>query len=468
MMHLTARLASLASASRRVAAALIAAGAIAAAPADARAETLTDALISAYNTSGLLEQNRALLRAADEDVAQAVAALRPVVSYIVSGAWADGDLLIESVTSANYGLSLDWTLYDFGRNVLAIDIAKESVLALRAALINIEQQVLLRAVAAYMEVRRAQAFIELNENNVRLLGEQLRATQDRFEVGEVTRTDVALVEARLAAGRSGLAAAQGDLARARAEYLTVTGRLPQNLQPPPPLPATAASLTAAQQVAQTRHPLIVQVQREVTAAEIGVDLARAQILPSVILRGQIANDEEANNSRQAELTLRGPIYSGGAINSAVRAAGARRDAARAALLTTTQDIVQAVADSWANVEVSRAIIAASEEQVAAARLALTGAREELDVGQGTTIDVLDRENELLTAFTDLIDSQVNLTIATYGLLSRMGLLTVEHLNLGIPTYDPTAYYNAVRNAPLGNISPQGQQLDNLLRAIGRD
>ncbi len=120
MMHLTARLASLASASRRVAAALIAAGAIAAAPADARAETLTDALISAYNTSGLLEQNRALLRAADEDVAQAVAALRPVVSYIVSGAWADGDLLIESVTSANYGLSLDWTLYDFGRNVLAI------------------------------------------------------------------------------------------------------------------------------------------------------------------------------------------------------------------------------------------------------------------------------------------------------------------------------------------------------------
>jgi outer membrane protein len=451
-----------------LAAVLAVAGTLAAAPSELRAETLTDALISAYNTSGLLEQNRALLRAADEDVAQTVAALRPVISYIVSGAWADSDLLIESTTSANYGLSLDWVVFDFGRNVLSVDIAKETVLALRAALIDIEQQVLLRAVASYMEVRRAQAFIELNENNVRLLQEQLRATQDRFEVGEVTRTDVALVEARLAAGRSGLAAAQGDLARARAEYLTVVGRVPVNLQPPPPLPATARSLSAAQQVAQTRHPAIVRAQREVTASEIGVQLARAAQFPEVVLRGQVARDDQAINSRQAELSLRGPIYSGGAISSAIRAAGARRDAARSTLLITTQDVVQNVANAWANVEVSAAIIAASEEQVAAARLALQGAREELDVGEGTTIDVLDRENELLTAFTDLIDSQVNLYIATYGLLSRMGLLTVEHLNLGIPTYDPSAYYNAVRNAPIGNISPQGQQLDNLLKAIGRD
>ncbi len=462
------RLSVLARRPARAAAAALLAGSLAAAPAALRAETLTDALISAYNTSGLLEQNRALLRAADEDVAQAVASLRPVISYIVSGAWSDADLLVESVTSANYGLSLDWTVYDFGRNVLSIDIAKESVLALRAALIDIEQQVLLRGVAAFMEVRRAEAFVELNENNVRLLQEQLRATQDRFEVGEVTRTDVAVVEARLAAGRSGLAAAQGDVARARAEYLTVTGRLPSNLQPPPPLPATAPSLAVAQQVAQTRHPAIVRVQREVTAAEIAVQLARASVYPSVVARGQIANDELANNQRSIELSLRGPIYSGGAINSAIRAAGARRDSARASLLITTQDVVQNVANAWANVEVSTAIIAASEEQVAAARLALQGAREELDVGEGTTIDVLDRENELLTAFTDLIDSQVNRYIATYALLARMGLLTVEHLNLGIPTYDPSAYYNAVRNAPLGNISPQGQQLDNLLRAIGRE
>jgi outer membrane protein len=433
-----------------------------------RAETLTDALISAYDTSGLLEQNRALLRAADEDVAQAVATLRPVLSYIVSGTWQDNSFLPEPETSATYGLALDWTLYDFGRSLLSIDAAKETVLALRAALIDIEQQVLLRAVAAYMEVRRAQAFIELNQNNLRLLEEQLRATQDRFEVGEVTRTDVALVEARLAAGRSGLAAAQGDLARARAEYLTVVGRLPSNLQAPPPLPATASSLAAAEQVALSRHPAIVRAQREVTAAEIAIGIARTNILPEVVARGQVAGDDDGNNQSSIELSLRGPIYSGGAINSAIRAAGARRDAARAGLLLTTQDVVQNVANAWANVEVSTAIITASEEQVAAARLALQGAREELDVGEGTTIDVLDRENELLTAFTDLIDSQVNRYIATYSLLSRMGLLTVEHLNLGIPTYDPAAYFNAVKNAPIGTISPQGQQLDRMLRAIGRE
>jgi outer membrane protein len=451
----------------RAAAFALVAGGLVAGTSAARAETLTDALISAYNTSGLLDQNRALLRAADEDVAQAVATLRPVLSYIVSGDWRDADLLPESQTSASYGLALDWTLYDFGRNMLSIDAAKESVLALRAALIDIEQQVLLRAVAAYMEVRRAQAFIELNRNNIGLLQEQLRATQDRFEVGEVTRTDVALVEARLAAGRSGLAAAQGDLARARAEYLTVVGRLPANLQAPPPAPPTAPTLAAAQQVALNRHPAIVRVQREVTAAEIAVDIARASVYPSVVARGQIANDEFGNNQRGVELSLRGPIYSGGAINSAIRAAGARRDAARASLLITTETVVQNVANAWANVEVSSAIISASEEQVAAARLALEGAREELDVGEGTTIDVLDRENELLSAFTDLIDSQVNRYVATYALLSRMGLLTVEHLNLGIPTYDPAAYYNAVRNAPIGTISPQGEQLDRMLRAIGR-
>lgn len=452
---------------RAAGAALLAGGLAVAAPA-ARAETLTDALVSAYNTSGLLEQNRALLRAADEDVAQAVATLRPVLSYIVSGDWQDFEILPEAQTSVLYGVSLDWTLYDFGRNMLSIDAAKETVLALRAALIDIEQQVLFRAVAAYMEVRRAQAFVELNQNNVRLLGEQLRATQDRFEVGEVTRTDVALVEARLAAGRSGLASAEGDLARARAEYLTVVGRLPANLETPPALPATAASLDEAQRVAVIRHPAIVRAQREVTVAEISVDIARASTLPEVVARGQIANNEFGDTQRTIGLTVRGPIYSGGAINSAIRAAGARRDAARASLLITTEDIIQNVANAWTNVEVSTAVIAASEEQVAAARLALQGAREELDVGEGTTIDVLDRENELLVAFTDLIDSQVNRYIATYGLLARMGLLTVEHLNLGIPTYDPAAYYNAVRNAPLGTISPQGEQLDRMLRAIGRE
>ena len=438
-------------------------------PSAARSETLADALISAYMTSGLLDQNRALLRAADEDVAQAVATLRPVLSYIAQARWQDSDLIVGGgQTSGSYGLSLDWTLFDFGRNVLGIDAAKESVLAIRAALIDIEQQVLLRAVAAFMEVRRAQAFVQVSQSNVQLLEEQLRATRDRFEVGEVTRTDVALVEARLAAGRSGRAAAEGDLARARAEYLTAVGRIPSTLQPPPPPPSAASSLEAARQVAMDRSPAILRAQREVAAAEIGVNLARASRYPRVTAGGQIANDDDGNTQRSLTLNFSGPIYSGGAINSAMRAANARRDATRAALLLTTQDVVQNVTNAWTNLEVFSAVIVASEEQVVAAQLAFQGAREEFEVGEGTTIDVLDRENELLTARTDLIDAQTNRYIAAYALLARMGLLTVEQLGLGVPTYDPAAYYEAVRNAPLGTVSPQGQQLDRMLQAIGRE
>ena len=438
-----------------------------AAPSGARGETLTDALISSYLSSGLLDQNRALLRAADEDVAQAVATLRPVLSYIVQGRWQDTPPFGGDDTSASVGLSLDWTLFDFGRSALGIDAAKESVLALRAALIDIEQQVLLRAVSAFMEVRRAQAFVQLSQNNVRLLQEQLRATQDRFEVGEVTRTDVALVEARLAGGRSGLAAAQGDLARARAEYLTAIGRLPATLQAPPAAPAAPASLSAAQQVALDRHPAILRAQREVAAAEIGVNIARAQLYPRITAGGQISNDLDGDTQSSLTLGMGGPIYSGGAINSAIRAAGARRDAVRSALLLTTQQIVQEVTNAWTSLEVASAVIAASEEEVAAATLALQGAREEFQVGEGTTIDVLDRENELLTAQTNLIDAQTIRYVAAYALRARMGLLTVEQLGLGVPTYDPAAYYEAVRNAPLGTISPQGQQLDRMLQAIGR-
>jgi outer membrane protein len=432
------------------------------------AETLTDALISAYDTSGLLEQNRALLRAADEDVAQAVASLRPVLSYLASVNWTDPVQPGQDNTSAGLALSADWLLYDFGRTELGVDAAKEQVLALRAALVGVEQQVLLRAVAAYMNVRQAIAFVELNDNSVRVIGEQLRAAQDRFEVGEVTRTDVSVVEARLAAARSALAGARGRLEEARQESLAVVGRLPANLQAPPAAPATANSLDAATSIALARHPSIQRAQREVAASDLAVRRAEASRMPSLNAGAQFSVDDDRNDRQSLSLTLRGPIYQGGAISSAVRAAQARRDATRAALLVTTQQVVQDVAVAWSNVQVASAVIVASDEQVRAAQLALRGAREELEVGESTTIDVLDREQELLQAQTNRIDAQVNRYVAVYQLLSRMGLLTVEHLGLGIPTYDPAAYYNAVRNAPLGTVSPQGERLDRMLRAIGRD
>ncbi len=183
------------------------------------AETLTDAFVTAYKSSGLIAQNRAVLRAADEDVASAVTALRPVLSYAASADYnepAQNDNL-----SLSMSLSASMLLYDFGRSQFGIDAAKEQVLATRAALIDVENTVLLNTALAFFDVRRSESFVRLRQNNVRLLTEQLRATRDRFEVGEVTRTDVSLAEARLAAARSGLAAEQGSFERAREQFKAV-------------------------------------------------------------------------------------------------------------------------------------------------------------------------------------------------------------------------------------------------------
>ena len=209
----------------------------------ASSETLSDALATAYRNSGLIDQNRAVLRAADEDVAQAVAALRPVFNYALAANYTDPSLADDFAVTASISGSL--LLYDFGRSQLGIDAAKEAVLATRAALVDIENTVLLNAVSAYLGVRRSEAFVELRNNNVRLLTEQLRATRDRFEVGEVTRTDVSLAEARLAAARSGLAAEQGGLAQAREQFKAVVGRYPGRLAPPPRTPKVPGSEKAA-------------------------------------------------------------------------------------------------------------------------------------------------------------------------------------------------------------------------------
>jgi outer membrane protein len=160
------------------------------------------------------------------------------------------------------------------------------------------------------------------------------------------------------------------------------------------------------------------------------------------------------------------IYSGGRLSSAHRKALAGRDRARAGLLQTTTTIGQNAANSWASIEVARAQIRAIEQQVSAATVAYNGIREEATLGARTTLDVLDAEQELLRAQADRIDAEASLQVAIYSLLSSMGLLTAERLNLGVPIYDPAAYYNAVRNAPLTSV--QGESLDRVLRAIGKN
>lgn len=443
----------------------IAAGVLAvSAGAMARAETLADALISAYQTSGLLEQNRALLRAADEDVAAAVSTLRPVLNYALNGNYSS----VTSTTSGNLEITASMLLYDFGGTQLSIDAAKENVLSLRDSLVSVEQGVLLRAVTAYMNVRNDLSVVALRQNNMRLIEQELQASRDRFDVGEVTRTDVANAEARLASAKSSLAVAQGNLAVSREEYNAAVGRYPGNLTEPPFPSSVARTVGDARAVARQRHPDLLAAQRNVTLAELNIAITLANMKPALFgtVRGVV--DNTYTDTGTIGLSFSGPIYQGGLLQSLRRKAAAQRDATLASLRLTSIDIDQNVANAWARLQVADAALASSEEQIRAAQVAFDGTREEARFGARTTLDVLDAEQELLDAQSTKIAADTERYVAVYTLLSTMGLLTVDGLNLGIPTYDPNNYYNAVSNAPTYNVSPEGEKLDRVLQRIGKN
>jgi outer membrane protein len=436
----------------------------------ATAETLADALIAAYKNSNLLEQNRAVLRAADEDVAVAVSTLRPVVSYTAQAGWQRAEVatpLGETVNeglSASLTLSAEMTLFDFGRSRLGIEIARESVLATRQALIDVEQNVLLAAVSAYVDVRFGQELVALRQNNLRLITQELRAAQDRFDVGEITRTDVSIAEARLAESRAALAAAEGDLMIAREAYKAATGAYPGNLATLPRAPALPRTLEEAQGVGRASHPLIRQAQHLVTVADLQVKVAEANRRPTIGGGVTLKTDDEGLQTQSLGLTMNQTLYAGGRLSALQRQALAGKDAARASLQQTAVGIVQNIGVAWASLAVAAASIEASDLQIRAAQAAFEGVREEAAAGTRTTLDVLDAEQELLDARNARLQAEAQRYVAVYQVLATMGLLTVEHLQLGIPTYDPEAYYGAVEKAPSHSV--QGKKLDRILDKIG--
>lgn len=451
------------------------------APGAARAETLADALADAYRNSGLLDQNRALLRVADDEVAVQLAGLRPIINWAADltrqygtsrSTQTLGRVRGTGVNDLTIGLSMQLLLWDAGRTALGVERAKETVLATREALRSVEQRILLGAVQAYMDVRAASETVGLRQNNLRVITEELRAANDRFEVGEVTRTDVALTEARLAAARSGLAQAQGALVIAIEDFRATVGRSPGNLVPPERRAMPAASPDAAKQVAMRGHPDLRQAGHEITAAELALQAARKSTQPTVNLRGNFGLTDEfgSNNfSRGGSIGIEasGPIYQGGRISALTRQAVARVDGARGNLHAVQAQIAQGVGSAWAQVEVARAARAATEEQIRAATVAFRGVREEATLGARTTLDVLNAEQELLDARANQITAASNEITAYYALLASMGLLTAESLRLQVQIYDPAEYYNLVKTAPLP-ASRQGQQLDRVLRSLSKE
>ena len=429
----------------------------------AAAESLRDSLRNAYQNSGLLVQNRALLRAADEKVADAVAALRPVIGWSSRFAHSYND--VASSDSLTASLNAKWLLYDFGRSDLQTEALKKTILAIRQSLVSIEQNVLLRAVTAHMNYRRSVEFVSLRSANVELIEQELRAAQDRFDVGEVTRTDVALAEARLASARASLAGAQGDLAKAAAEYHAVVGRKPGDLATPSSLPELPTEVSAAISNARAHHPELTRVQHEVAAAELALKASQLTYRPRFEADAGVSNvDLDGPLTRSLSLTVSGPVYSGGAIASASRSAMAQRDAKRAGLHVVGLEVEQAVRNAFVVLEVARATGEATDRQIEAASVAFRGVREEASLGARTTLDVLNAEQELLDARVSRISTRIDEQVASYSLLAAMGKLTATELDLGVKTYDPAEYYNLVKSAPRAK-SKQGAALDRVLQGL---
>lgn len=449
----------------------------------ASAETLREAMVSAYNHSGLIEQNRALLRVADENVAQAVAGLKPIVNWSANVVHNFGSSTTDSAlfglstnnvksTNLNLGITAELTLYDGGLTKYAIEAAKENVLATRQRLVEIEQQVLFAAVQAYMDVRRAAETVALRTNNLRVISEELRAAQDRFDVGEVTKTDVALAEARLAASKSALAAAKGDLAASQERYRAAVGRRAGQLATPNRLPATASSVDAAKGVAVRMHPAMRRMQHTVKAADLSIERAKSGMKPKVKLSGSLSaadslGEPTHSTTGSVSLGVSGPIYQGGRLSSLVRQAQAQRDASRSELHTTRHTLQQNAGIAFVQLQVSKVALEAADEQIRAARVAFRGVREEATLGARTTLDVLNAEQEMLNAQAARITAAADQQIAAYSLLAQMGKLTVAELNLPVQRYDPSEYYNLVKTAPAKR-SKQGKKLDRVLESLGKN
>ena len=427
-------------------------------PAAALAESLADALVQAYQTSPLLESTRAALRAIDEGVPQARANRRPQID---AGAGANSSQTFdgsEAMHELRATLNASLLLFDNGQTEAAIEAARNRIAAGRADLKDVEQLVLFNAVQAYADVRRDEEFVRLALTDVDRLGETLRATENRFEVGEVTRTDVSQSEARLAESRSTLAATRGQLEISREAFRAAVGSLPQNLEPLPPLPDLPRTIEEATSIGIRRSPQIISAQFNERVAVYDFDRALAAKGPSIaadaavgVRRGNSNVLRDWDNQSFGEVGIRGsiPLYTGGRNDSLVRQAQAILDQRRFELQDTGRQVTQQVAAAWTELQVARASIVARREQAQASRIAAEGVTEEARLGARSTLDVLNAVQEQLLAEAEIVRALRDEYVAAYGVLQAMGLLTVEHLALGIETYDPDVNFVKVRPGPSG-------------------
>jgi type I secretion outer membrane protein, TolC family len=436
----------------------------------ALAETLNGALIKAYQANPTLNAQRAGLRATDENVARAKAGYRPsinasadvgrtYVDYKTPGSRSSDTYL----TGRGVGIQIDQMIFDGFKTRNSVRQAESQVLGSREALRNEEQGTLFDAAVAYMNVLRDTAILNLNRNNVEVLQEQLRQTTDRFNVGEVTRTDVAQAEASLAGSRSEVSVAEANLSSSLATYRQVIGEEPRKLAPGKPLDRLIPKNSdAALKVALQEHPAIVSAMHSVDSAELQVKVIESEFLPSVGVSGSVERRESYNltgdNRLNASIVaqLKVPIYQGGETSARTRQAKETVGQTRLQADAIRDQVRAAVISAWGQLESAKSSILATQAQVSANETALNGVREEARVGQRTTLDVLNAQQTLLNSRVILITAQRDRIVASYAVVQAMGRLTARYLALDVAHYDPEIHYDQVKDSWGGLMTPDGK------------
>ncbi|WP_332811092.1 TolC family outer membrane protein [Sphingomonas sp.] len=425
----------------------------------AEADTLREALIQTYNTNPVITAQRAQLRSVDENVALARAAARPQF-FGVAGF--NQDLTRTgggNGKNLSAGLDISYPLFTGGAIRNQIGAAQARVAAGRADLRATEGDVFTEAVGAYMDVIRDRAIVTLNSNQVKVLETNLQASRDRFEVGDLTRTDVAQSEARLSLARSNLAIVQGQLTASEENYRRVVGKLPGELEPPPPLPALPATPEQAVDVALAGNPDLTAISQQTRAAALEVSVARAGRLPTVsaIANGTVVDylgsaDEQfggtgvsnTQTSTGVGLQARIPLYQGGSVSARVRQSQAIQSQFIEQGIAVERSVVAQTRAAFSTYQAAQLAIRSNQTAVDANRLALEGTRAEQGVGTRNVLDVLNAEQELLNSQVALVSARHDAYVAGFALLNAMGQAEMEDLNLdGGALYNPIANYERV-------------------------
>ena len=434
----------------------------------ASAETIHGALARAYQNNASLNAARAGVRVTDEGVAIAKSGWRPVIG-------ATGGLSYTSnnsgqITAGSFGVAIQQSLFDGFQTANNVRAAEAQVRAAVESLRNTEQNILFNAAAAYVDVLRDRQIATYRARNLDFLGEQVRAASSRFEVGEGTRTDVAQAQAQQASAVAQLSAARAQVLASEAAYLQLVGDKPGRLDPAGPVASLLpAGIDAALGAALGEHPVIKATLHMVDAASFQVRSAEGSLLPQIRAEAGVSHNYRHESlpgvgmggttrgeSASVGLNLTIPIYQGGLASAQVRRSKESLGQARIEVDVARDQVRAAVTAAWTQYVAAREVVAAGRELVSAAQLALNGVIEERNVGQRTTLDVLNAQADVITAQINVASAERDVVAASYAILSAMGRLSPQRLGLAVAVHDPQEHYDAVKDKWIGTRTPDGR------------